>query len=306
MRNSGLHRCARPPTEQERVSARLSDAQNSSATGATALSVTRLAFSPTAVIIPFYATLLPPSPCEPHSPEETTHYSVPSRDCAAPQVVSYAPSDASTKLAMIQDGPHTPKRPRSCSAMVTTEVSGLRGDLALPQLRIDPGTPSNASTHTAGTINHAPPILRAHSQPVVSLFRPRECQTTINPLVASTVCASRIPHVETTLFAHRPIVEQDSSLDFSSDSISFSSKFSKDRQSRFDPFSESRATDVGEGTVDALKQLTLQGPHVPTPERPTQVSQNKPMPFVPAEETNTLSLGDRIKRRTWQFRPLNP
>jgi hypothetical protein len=292
MRHSELDRCARPLTEQERLNARLlSDAQNNTAvSSAIPSSTTRLAFSATAVIIPFYAALLPPSRCEPHSVKETSHDTGRSRDCVTPQAESYAPPSASRDL-VFQHISSTPKRPRSCSIVTTSEVSSpqsFRADITLPRLHIDPGTPRAASVHTERAIIHAPPILRARSQPVVSLFR--SCE--------QTVPTPRIPRVETTLFAHHPVVEQDSSLDLSSDLVSY---HSKDRQNRFDPFSESRRADFSENAIDTMKQLGLRD----APEKPMPVSKTKSKPSVLVEETNTLSLEGRIKRRAWQFRPLN-
>jgi len=293
MPNSELDRCARPLTEQERLNARLlSDAQNNTAVSrAIPSSTTRLAFSATAVIIPFYAALLPPSPCEPHSIKETSHDTGRSRDCVTPQAESYAPPSTSRDLAVLQYISSTPKRPRSCGIVTTSEVSSpqsFRADLTLPRLHIDPGTPRVASAHTEWAIIHAPPILRARSQPVVSLFRSRE----------QIVQTPKIPRVETTLFAHNPVVEQDSSLDLSSDSVS---SHSKDQQNRFDPFDESRRTDFSVHAIDAMELLGLRD----VPEKPMPVSKTKSKSSVLVEETNTLSLEGRIKRRAWQFRPLN-
>lgn len=308
IRSSELERCARPPTEQERVNARLlSDTQQKSPTASSAIasSTTRLAFSPTAVIIPFYATLLPSSSCAPHIPGGISHAKT--QGCATLQNELYGPSNASRKFVRIQNLPATPKRSRSCGVIAASETTNpqlFSDDLVVPQLRIDPGTPRTTNAHLA------PPILRARSQPVVPLLYPREHQSTINPVISnsvSTTPASQISRVETTLFAHHPIVEQDPSVELSSNSTSLCPGLSDDRHSRFDPFGESWRMD-SRGAVAAMDRLTLRAvEHAPPAERPILGSEHRSTSSssVLGEKTNILSLEGRIKPRTWQFRPLS-
>lgn len=135
----------------------------------------------------------------------------------------------------------------------------VHGDLLAPppQLRLNPPTPPRPLT-----LHRPVPTLRTQSQPIVSLlhhhkpshladgpFTIRRPTTAMAlPPSSSSSLHKPLTVIEPTLYAHQPVVEQDSSLELAALELEFEKGLSlrirrksqsvEDRENRFDPFGE--------------------------------------------------------------------
>lgn len=244
MRSSELGICARPPTEEERVTARLGVDDLSAARPAlNGSTTTRMVFSPTAAIIPFYAPLLPfvskkpddlPAPTSPEPEPESSQasktrtFTQSLRHPYLRQSSDPAPRPM-THLNVVQ--PNI-SRAVSFGVSVVPPSERVQADdapeaLSTPRLYIAPATPPQASptlldfepesvVRLTRNTPHSFILSRAQSQPTVPLhqdFQPTDSEIQRLPSRPKTARGvSQSTQIETTLFAYRPIVEPESSV----------------------------------------------------------------------------------------------
>lgn len=303
MRTSELDRCARPPTESERVVPR-QDLSANLTLGAT-LATNRMFFSPTAIIIPFYAPLLPLHSASISPTNEPSSDSTTSQDRLFPHRHFNRQSSAPETSTIIATKPKL-ARAKSWGIIPLPEISDSeqqRGSVA-PQLYIAPATPPSSveKKHSLGP-DQSLSFSRAHSQPAVPLlYHLQDSRNEIDDVSTglmrrpkTTRRSSQPIQVETTLFAHGPIVEPDSS---SFDSPSVAPKQNDDRENRFDPFGDAGDIDVGK-LRSSMMRLSVGGSEKTSSFRghaSTKRDGSLPRPTL-RDTGNTLSLEGRIKRK---------
>ncbi|KAF8322088.1 hypothetical protein DL93DRAFT_2162938 [Clavulina sp. PMI_390] len=203
LKRDNISRCARPPTAEERAAARIGGAEDLAASLSSKASNSRMVFSPTAAIIPFYASLLP---CTKEKSNTGDH--------TAPTEASLGPNSSNPSLsafnaeklpqqflqrqvsepaasAICTSGSRTSLRPSRALSLAIAQSSLPQGDVnfinsrlssaPLPQVLVAPATPTSSrlfstqnttmpQSHCHDTQPTSIPLIRAHSHPAVPTF----------------------------------------------------------------------------------------------------------------------------------------
>lgn len=202
LRAEDIGRCARPPTEEERTNAKGIAAGNAGNGSANASSgaANKLVFSPTAVIIPFYATLLSSTDDDSALTSSSLHLEdgFSARSNATPKdalLTSHAPQTSNNEGPQVSASTTTPSKPAwssktwrhpsspmpsfssnpSLVSPADDNESHDQPNLKTPQLRLAPPTPPSPSVcSNAEPLNsaHSNTTFLNHSEPTQSQLRP--------------------------------------------------------------------------------------------------------------------------------------